>query len=166
MDIAQAEFKKYVDWENRTLKGKTRTYKILPETISAARKMEYDIRAIGLMHQLTTETFMQSLNEIRNTLTKGEDNMAGNIHKVLTMIDDIRNNIVKFVENKRTPLFEFCGLFCIYENEDVSKYDDEIMIEKWNDLKHIPDVVFFLLSTRAIPTFRDVYLSILNEKER
>jgi hypothetical protein len=73
--------------------------------------------------------------------------------------------MINFQMNKRSELVEFCYLLCIGENEDVGKFTEDQIIEKWNDWAEIPEADFFFLCTKAISSFRERYLEIMGVKQ-
>ena len=156
-----------IEWNNRTITGISgKVYKIQPELISAGRAPEFEIRGMVLAYRTNLDTLAKLHNEIRITLTKGEDNMAGNIHKVLTKIEDFDKGILHYLENKRNALLEFASLFCIGEGEEVGIHTEDQIREKYNDWKHIPDADFFFLCQKAIPSFAKRYLEIEKENQK
>jgi len=153
-----------INWEQRTITGASgKIYKILPELISAGRAPEFEIRGMVLSYRTNLDTLAQLHQDVKTILTKGEDNMAGNIHKVLNKLDDFDKGILHYLENKRNALIEFASLFCIADGEDVGVHTEDQIREKYNDLKHIPDADFFFLCQKAIPSFAKRYLEIENQ---
>jgi hypothetical protein len=148
-----------IDWNNRIITGSSgKVYKIQPELISAGRAPEFEIRGMVLGYRTNLDTLAALHSNVKLTLIKGEDNMAGNIHKVLNLLDDFDKGILHYLENKRNALLEFASLFCIAEGEDVGIHNEEIIRDKYNDWKHIPDQDFFFLCQKAIPSFAKRYL--------
>lgn len=133
-----------IDWSNRTITGQSgKVYKILPELISAGRAPEFEIRGMVLGYRTNLDTLAQLHSDIKTILTKGEDNMAGNIHKVLNKLDDFDKGILHYLENKRNALLEFASLFCIADGEDVGTHSEDIIREKYNDWNIYQMQIFF-----------------------
>jgi len=149
-----------ISWEKREIIGKSgKVYKIVPESLSAGRTAEFEIRAMLLAYRTDFETLLKLLKKVKAALRDGRT--FGEVHDALTDMDKFEEGMVNFQLNGRSELVEFCSLFCIADGEDVGVFTQEQIIDKWNDWKHIPEADFFLLCAKAIPSFKEKFLEIL-----
>lgn len=151
-----------IDWDKRQITGKSgKVYKIVPESLSAGRTAEFEIRAMMLAYKTDFETLAKLLSRVRHSLREGKT--FGDVADALNDLDKFEEGLVNFQLNGRSELVEFCALFCIAEGEDVGVFTQEQIIDKWNDWKHIPEADFFLLCAKAIPSFKERFLDILKQ---
>lgn len=151
-----------IDFDNRVIYGKSgKVYKIMPEMLSAGRTPEFEIRSILLAYKTDFETLAKVLSRAKHGLREGRT--FGDVHDALTGIENFEKGLINFQTNGRSELVEFCALFCIGEGEDVGEFNEQIIIEKWNDWKEIPEADFFFLCAKAIKSFRQRFLEILEK---
>jgi hypothetical protein len=155
--------KSFIDWEKRTIIGKSgRVYRISPETLSAGRSAEFEIRSILLPYRINFKTMYENVNEMINTLRSIEigNLKIGTILDLLNKLESQQKGLLDFHIYKRSPAVEFCGLFCIYDGEDVGTYTEDVIREKYEDWVEIPESDFFLLLGKAIPYFRECLVEL------
>lgn len=160
--------KAHIDWEKRQITGKSgKIYKISPETITAGRAAEFEIRSILLPYRVNFETIFK-LNAKTIDILRGIEIgkiKVGALMEIIQEYENLQKGLYDFQLAKRSTIVEFCGLFCNYEGEDVGNYNEDIIREKYEDWKEIPEVDFFLLCAQAIPYFRDYLRTIKEEIE-
>jgi hypothetical protein len=153
-----------IDFENRQIIGKSgKVYKISPETLSSARTPEFEIRSSLLAYRTNLEELFKLLAKVKKGLKEGRT--FGDVADAIHDIERYENGLLTFHETGRTPLIEFCALFCIAEGEDISKFNEDIIREKWEDWNEITDYDFFLLSLNVIPSFKKKYLEALENQK-
>jgi hypothetical protein len=154
-----------IDFDKRQIIGKSgKIYKISPETLSSARTPEFEIRSALLAYRTNLEELFKLFAKVKKGLREGRT--FGDIADSLTEIERFEQGLLTFHETKRTPLIEFCALFCIYEGEEIGQFNENIIAEKWEDWSEIPDYDFFLLSLNVIPSFKQRYLEALNQNQK
>ena len=148
-----------IDFEKRIIKGKSgKIYNIVPEKLSVGRSAEFEIRSTLLGFNMDFQTIWKKLDEAKNTL-KNATNFGAMIDGVYK-IEEIQGNLKRWSDNQRPQIVEFCSLFCLMENEDVSVHDEEVIRQKYEDWAHIPHADFFFLCANVIPGYRDTFLNI------
>jgi hypothetical protein len=154
-----------IDLEKRQIIGSSgKVYKISPETLSSARTPEFEIRSALLAYRTNLEELFKLLAKVKKGLKEGRT--FGDVADAILDIERYENGLMTFHETQRTPLIEFCALFCIYEGEEVGQFNENIIAEKWEDWKEIPDYDFFLLSLNVIPFFKERYLEALGVNQK
>lgn len=153
-----------IDWEKRQIIGRSgKVYRIAPETLSTGRTPEFEIRSIALAYRTDFETLLKLIRKVKGVLRDGRT--FGEVADALNLLEKFEQGMINFQLNNRSELVEFCSLFCIGENEDVGVHTEDIIIEKYEDWREIPEVDFFLLCTKAISSFRQRYLEIMGIKQ-
>ena len=151
-----------IDLQKMIITGKSgKIYKIMPESISAARYSEYSLRSSLLAFKTDFETLFTSINKAIEHLRYGKENAIGNAMNAASLLENIQKGMINFQENNRPAIIEFVSLFTIAENEDVSKHSEDQIREKYEDWSHIAIVDFFLLVSQAIPKFKECLIEIL-----
>jgi len=154
-----------IDIQKLTITGKSgKVYRIMPESISAARYAEYSLRSSLLAFKTDFETLFTSINKAIEHLRYGKENSIGNAMNAAALLENIQKGMLSFQENNRPAIIEFVSLFVISEGEDLSKHTEDQIREKYEDWSHIPIVDFFLLASQAIPKFRDYLIEILGRE--
>lgn len=160
--------KSKIDIENRKIYGRTgKVYTIAPESLSAARASEFEIRTILLPYRTNFETVFKLINKFVTTLREVEigKTKVGVIYDLINEAELLQKGLLNFQMTKRPAIVELCGLFCIGEGEDVGTYPEELIREKFDEWREIPDQDFFLLCANVIPYFKES-LRLLTEVNR
>jgi hypothetical protein len=149
-----------IDFEKRIIKGKSGTiYKILPEKLSVGRAAEFEIRSTLLGFNLDFETIFKKISKAVKIL---EDSTSfGGLIDAHNELKEIQSGLIKFQENKRPQVIEFCSLFCLKEGEDTSNHNEDVIREKYEDWAHIDHNDFFLLCANVIPSFKENLINII-----
>lgn len=154
-----------IDIQKMIITGKSgRVYKIMPESISAARYSEYSLRSSLLAFKTDFETLFTSINKAIEHLRHGKENSIGNAMNAAALLENIQKGMMNFQENNRPAIIEFVSLFVIGDGEDVSKHSEDQIRVKYEDWAHIPIVDFFLLASHAIPKFKECLIEILGKE--
>jgi hypothetical protein len=155
-----------IDWDKRTIKGRSgKIYKIAPEAISTGRWAEYEIQSLELSFGNDFSTHYKKITELIKVLTDG-NNILQAINRAVTLAKELLSGISNYAETPVPRIIKFCSLFCTYEGEDITSHTADVVREKHEDWKHIPIQDFFLLASEAIPSFRGIYASIIQESEK
>lgn len=155
--------KPQIDWEKRQITGKSgRIYKISPETLSAGRAAEFEIRSILLPYRTNFESVYKLNQKTIDALKNIEIGKikVGLLMEIISELENLQKGLYNFQLNKRSAVVEFCGLFCNYEGEEIGEYNEEIIREKYEDWKEIPEQDFFFLCGQSIPYFKDSLIEI------
>ncbi len=154
-----------INWEQRTITGKSgKIYKIEPEKISTKRFREYEILSLMLAFSSDFKTFYTTLTEIIKQI-EGLTNI-GQIFAILSKLKNLVAGIGNYTQNSEPKIIRFCALFCNEENEDVTKFENDMIKDKFDDWGHIPITDFFLLANEVIPSFRESYRLVKRENEQ
>jgi len=160
-----SEVKPFISWEERKIVGKSgKVYHIMPEKISSARYVEFEIRSMTQAFKTNLDGILKLISDVEHDLTKGELNCQGNTHTALQRISDFKKGLINHIEYKRTESIEFCALFCIADGEDVTDFSEALIRDKWNDWKEIPNEDFFLLSIKAKMLYSQRFRDILKSE--
>lgn len=158
--------KAYINFKESKIYGRSGTvYNIQPEMLSTGRAPEYEIRTATLGFVSDFKSIYTAINDAINILMRGKDNAQGNAHVAINKLQAITERLTKLQDVKRSSMVEFCSLFCIGPNEDVSTHDEETIRAKWEDWAEIPEKDFFLLATSVIDGYRDIYLEVANNQQ-
>lgn len=148
-----------IDFEKRTIKGKSgKIYNIVPEKLSVGRSAEFEIRSTLLGFNMDFQTIWRKIDEADKLLEEAKN--FGAMMDASFKLKEIKGNLKRWSDNQRPQIIEFCSLFCLMENEDVSVHDEEVIRQKYDDWSHIPVADFFLLCANVIPGYRDIFLNI------
>ena len=151
-----------IDWDKRQIIGKSGTiYKISPETLSSGRAPEFEIRSILLAYRTDFETLLTMINKATKLMDSAT--AFGPMYEASAMLKDFQKGLINYQLNKRPAVIEFASLFCIKEGEDVGNHSEDIVREKYEDWRDIPEADFFLLCANVIPSFKENYLNIIME---
>lgn len=151
-----------IDFEKRTIRGKSGTiYKIMPEKLSVGRAAEFEIRSTLLGFSLDFETIFKKIAKAKSVLSGAVS--FGGIIEAHNELEEIQRGLIRFQENKRPGIVEFCSIFCIKDKEDLSIHDEDIIREKFDDWAHIDINDFFLLCANVIPSFKENLINIIKE---
>lgn len=154
-----------INWEQRTITGKSgKTYKIEPEKISTKRFREYEILSLMLAFSSDFKTFYTTLTEIIKQI-EGLTNI-GQIFAILSKLKNLVAGIGNYTQNSEPKIIRFCALFCNEENEDVTKFENDMIKDKFDDWGHIPIADFFFLVSELIPSFKKSYQVVKRENEQ
>ena len=154
-----------INWEQRTITGKSgKIYKIEPEKISTKRFREYEILSLMLAFSSDFKTFYTTLTEIIKQI-EGLTNI-GQIFAILSKLKNLVAGIGNYTQNSEPKIIRFCALFCNEENEDVTKFDNDMIKSKYDDWGHIPISDFFLLVSELIPSFKKSYQVVKKEQDQ
>ena len=154
-----------INWEQRTITGKSgKIYKIEPEKISTKRFREYEILSLMLAFSSDFKTFYTTLTEIIKQI-EGLTNI-GQIFAILSKLKNLVAGIGNYTQNSEPKIIRFCALFCNEENEDVTKFENDMIKDKFDDWGHIPISDFFLLVSELIPSFKKSYQVVKKENEQ
>lgn len=154
-----------INWQERTIIGSSgKIYKIEPEKISTKRFREYEILSLMLAFSSDFKTFYTTLTEIVKDIEKMTS--IGQIFTILYKIKNLIAGIGNYTETSEPKIIRFCALFCNAENEDVTKFENDMITEKYNDWAHIPIKDFFLLVSEVIPSFKESYQVIKKEQNQ
>lgn len=146
-----------INWDKRQIVGRSgKVYIISPETLSAKRAAEYEIRAMSLPFRATFETVFKYVHRVVNDFRNLElaTLKAGVIFDTIAEGEMLLKGMREYQISHRSPIVEFCALFCNTKEEDVGEWNEDIIRAKYEDWADIPEDDFFLLSTKAIPFFR------------
>jgi hypothetical protein len=146
-----------IDIKNKVIIGKSgKKYRIAPEEISAGRWHLYMIYSTSVGMGVMFQEVFDSFSTIYKAATNGNDILGA-----LDVIKKEAETKIKFIDrykaNEAPKVIEMCALFCIGEGEDVGEFSDTLVAQKFEDWKHIPITDFFLLSSMAIPGFKEEY---------
>lgn len=151
-----------IDFANRTIKGKSgKIYKILPEKLSAGRAAEFEIRSALLGLNLNFETLFTKIQNAKRKLSVSTS--FGGIIDAHAELEEIERGLLRFQENKRPAIIEFCSLFCLEDGEDTSTHDEDIIRAKYEEWGAIDIADFFLLCANVIPYFKESLILMLNQ---
>ena len=154
-----------INWEQRTITGKSgKIYKIEPEKISTKRFREYEILSLMLAFSSDFKTFYTTLTEIIKQI-EGLTNI-GQIFAILSKLKNLVAGIGNYTQNSEPKIIRFCALFCNEENEDVTKFENDMIKDKFDDWGHIPISDFFLLVSELIPSFKKSYQVVKKEQDQ
>ena len=154
-----------INWEQRTITGKSgKIYKIEPEKISTKRFREYEILSLMLAFSSDFKTFYTTLTEIIKQI-EGLTNI-GQIFVILSKLKNLVAGIGNYTQNSEPKIIRFCALFCNEENEDVTKFENDMIKDKFDDWGHIPISDFFLLVSELIPSFKKSYQVVKKEQDQ
>jgi hypothetical protein len=155
-----------IDFKAGTITGSSgKIYKISPERLSTARFPHWEIHtsllAFNMSYQQIADVFVRIRNEMSGPLT-GQA-IANVINECDTRLDMIKEH----PNPDHIPrVVTFCSLFCITEDEDLTRFDDSIVKAKYDDWKEIPILDFFLLYSKQIPKFETDYQRITQNQNQ
>jgi len=154
-----------INWEQRTITGISgKIYKIEPEKISTKRFREYEILSLMLAFSSDFKTFYTTLTEIIKQI-EGLTNI-GQIFAILSKLKNLVAGIGNYTQNSEPKIIRFCALFCNEENEDVTKFENDMIKSKYDDWGNVPISDFFLLVSDLIPSFKKSYQVVKRENEQ
>jgi hypothetical protein len=153
-----------IDIENRKIIGHSgKVYKINPEGLSIGRAAEFQIRGILLGFKTDFETLLKMVDSSVKRLEGGKT--FGDIADTINELKSFRKGMLDYQLNTRPTIIEFCSLFCIGEGEDIGTHTEDVIREKYDEWKTIPDQDFFFLCANVIPHFRESYLKALKGEQ-
>lgn len=151
-----------INWEQRIITGISgKTYKIEPEKISTKRFREYEILSLMLAFSSDFKTFYTTLTDIIKQIETISN--IGQVFAILTKLKNLVAGIGNYTQNSEPKIIRFCALFCNEENEDVTKFTDDMIKSKYDDWGNIPIQDFFLLASEVIPSFKESYRMVKNQ---
>lgn len=154
-----------INWEQRTITGISgKIYKIEPEKISTKRFREYEILSLMLAFSSDFKTFYTTLTDIIKQI-EGLTNI-GQIFAILSKLKNLVAGIGNYTQNSEPKIIRFCALFCNEENEDVTKFENDMIKAKFDDWGNIPISDFFLLVSELIPSFKKSYQVVKRENDQ
>ena len=157
-----------INWEQRTITGISgKIYKIEPEKISTKRFKEYEILSLMLAFSSDFKTYYTTLIEIRKELGELKFNSLtiDTFNKPINKVDRLIAGIGNYTSNSEPKIIRFCALFCNLENEDVTKFENDMITSKYEDWGNIPIQDFFLLAIEVTPSFRESYRMVKKEQQ-
>ena len=152
-----------IDFKNKTIKGKSgKVYRIDPENISAGRWMAYQRLSLSISVSQSFQDVFNRIVAIRQAISSGNDILSA-IDQVKHQSDEFIENVKKYGLNDAPSPIELCATFCNAEGEDAGVWNDEIIMSKYEDWKHIPIKDFFFLSAMATPGFIEEYQNLTGQ---
>ena len=134
------------------------------DRISTKRFREYEILSLMLAFSSDFKTFYTTLTEIIKQI-EGLTNI-GQIFAILSKLKNLVAGIGNYTQNSEPKIIRFCALFCNEENEDVTKFDNDMIKSKYDDWGNVPIADFFLLASDVTPSFKKSYQVVKKEQEQ
>ena len=154
-----------INWEQRTITGISgKIYKIEPEKISTKRFREYEILSLMLAFSSDFKTFYTTLTDIIKQIESLTN--IGQIFAILSKLKNLVAGIGNYTQNSEPKIIRFCALFCNEENEDVTKFDNDMIKSKYDDWGNVPISDFFLLVSDVTPSFKKSYQLVKKEQDQ
>ena len=153
-----------INWEQRTITGISgKIYKIEPEKISTKRFREYEILSLMLAFGSDFKTFYTTLTDIIKQI-EGMTSI-GQIFAILYKLKNLVAGIGNYTSNSEPKIIRFCALFCNLKNEDVTKFENDMITAKYEDWGNIPIQDFFLLAIEVTPSLIESYRMVKKSQE-
>lgn len=151
---------KRIDFKSGKFIANGKTYYI-QDKLSIARHIQYEHQAPQVMYGMSTTRTQQSFTEIYNALGTG-NSVMGSVQKAMEICINQLFALKSYDERPVPLVYRFCALFVNRADEDVTKWDENIAMDKINDWtkEGLVREDFFFLCMNAIAGFESNYRAL------
>ena len=147
---------KRIDFDKPDIPANGKNY-VVQKDLSIARFKELEQMEVELYYGVTMQGMVDKLKDAFEDLNKSK--IADSSVKIYRILEGIADKV-----DRREPVaLRICTLFLVTEDEDVTKWDEDLAKQKIKDWQEEGYVVddFFSLAAALVPGFLKDYLSIM-----
>lgn len=133
-------------------------YLIQPDLLPAARANNFEDQCLELGSGKDYETRFNEYVQINQLSTSCPGNdLLKNMQQIASISGNNMHEMAEFNKHPINRFIKFCALFCNKEEEDITRYDTDLVKAKADDWSHIPYSFFLHLAAIVIPGFLAIY---------
>jgi hypothetical protein len=146
---------KHIDFESGVIPVGEKKL-LIKKSLSVEKWIEYE-------KLMVTFSFGKDLEAINSDLLHAWNYLNSlKLAEAAVLINNLREGIVRNLEKRTHPALELCWLFCVYENEDIEKYNPDLNQLKLKDIEQegYDMADFFTLAANLVKGYIRVYEEI------
>ena len=148
MEIKELDFSKPFQANGKTYRVKS--------MLSVTRWIQFEITQVELGTGISFDQMIKSWQTVYDLTNKMK------FADIAVLAHDTLSSVAKRIEERTHPVMKMCALFCNYEGEDESRWDDDLVKEKQADweAEGYSMQSFFQLAFSAVQNFSQTYEEI------
>jgi hypothetical protein len=149
---------KEIDFTQPVIPANGKEYKILKE-LPIARFKELDAMEVEFYYGVDMQTMFNKLKEAFEAMNKSK------IADASVKVHNLMKGIADKVDKREHIVIRICSLFLVTEDEDVTKWDEDLAVEKGKDwaAEGYSMSSFFSLVANFLPGFLKNYEEVLGD---